>query len=132
MLLLRKSYIEISINIEAGYLYQKWKGYCRNNDFIKIIDFSMSSLEKYNIHKIINDVSEQHVVSPKNQNYVKNSILNFYIKNKKFKMAFIIKKNTINDRCVESHNNSLNKEINEKITQTYLNIEDAKKWILKL
>ncbi len=129
MILLENPYVTISINKEGEYLHQKWTGFCPGKDLRMAIDVSMKILEEYNIFKIISDVKEQKVVSPNDQKYIKEKVLDFLKVNKCFKQAFVTKKKTVVTTCITFYERALQQENSNGIIEIFNNLKDAEEWI---
>lgn len=95
MILLRNPYITISLLEAEGYIHQKWTGFCPSRNFRRAIDITMDALHEYDMNKILSDVTEQKVVSPDDQEYTKQNIIDFLQEHDRVKLAFVTDKNSI-------------------------------------
>ncbi len=130
ILIFEKPYIRILHDAENGILFQTWQGFCRSKEFRNAIDFSMNFLEEKGLYRIISDVREQRIVSPGDQDYVKEKVARFIQKNGRFKMAFVVVGNSIPATCVKRYDKTITKEISEELNRMFATVAEAREWIL--
>jgi hypothetical protein len=129
MILLKKKYVLISLNREQGYLYQKWKGFSLSPFFREAIDFSMNILEENSYYKIISNVTEQDLLPPRDQEYVKKRVIDFLKVHEAFRLAFITRENSIIDLCTKFYDRSLRREKVNGINRSFNDLKSAEEWL---
>lgn len=131
MILLNTPYVTITLDKEKGYLHQKWIGFSSSRDFRRAIDFSMNTLGEIDFYKIISDVTEQKLVPPSEQEYVKKKVITFLEKNSRFRIAFITREESIVETCVNLYDRSLRGEKVDGVNKFFNSLKDAEEWIIK-
>ncbi len=131
MILLKTPYVTITLDKEKGYLHQKWTGFSSSRDFRRAIDFSMNTLGEIDFYKIISDVTEQKLVPPPEQEYVKEQVISFLEKNNRFRLAFVIREKTVVETCVSFYDKSLKIENVDGVNKFFNSLKEAEEWIIK-
>jgi len=131
MILLNTPYVTITLDKEKGYLHQKWTGFSSSRDFRRAIDFSMNTLGEIDFYKIISDVTEQKLVPPTEQEYVKNKVLAFLDSNDRFRLAFITREESVIETCTSLYDKSFKNENVDGVNKSFRTLEDAEEWIIK-
>jgi len=130
MVLLERKHITIILNKEKEFLCQKWKGFVPATEFRRAIDFSMDTLDACGFYRIISDITEQKVVSPREQEYVRDEVINFLEKNKRFRLAFIVKDNSVIETCARLYDRMLKEKNLEGVNRFFASPAEAEEWLL--
>lgn len=130
MVLLDRKHITIILNKEKEFLYQKWKGFVPATEFRRAIDFSMDTLEACGYYRIISDITEQKVVSPSEQKYVTDEVIEFLERNKSFRLAFVVNNNTVIETCARLYDRMLEEKNLKDVNRFFASPVEAEEWLL--
>jgi hypothetical protein len=129
MIIYKSDNVLLRYNSGLNYVYQEWTGFCPCNVFREAVDRTFEFLNDNNIYKIIADTSEQRVVCPCDQDYVKNRVLEFIAVHKKFRSAYILREKSRVKPSLSHYSWMLKRETDENVLQFFNSLPDAVEWI---
>lgn len=91
MIIYSSSTIVITYDRDRSIITQKWTGYTPSLIFREAVDATFEFMKKHDLYKIISDIREQKVVAPREQEYAKDSAINFYRQNENLRIAIVAK-----------------------------------------
>ena len=129
MLIFQRQYVTITIINDLNAVHQKWRGFCTIQEFTEAIDISFEALSRCRLSNIISDVSEQRVVAPAGQDYVRKKVNNFIADNYPILVAFILRKKSIVRKCVQRYIRKTETGFNFTVNDCFFSFEDAAEWL---
>lgn len=130
MIIFKKPTIVITYDKDRGMICQKWTGYTPPEDFREAVDASFNFLAENTLCRALSDITEQRVIAPHEQDYIKNAAVEFYSKNNNLRIAFITNPKSVAMACVSRYNKALIREIGDEIINFFACEVDALKWLL--
>lgn len=129
MIFYQTEFVSVSYNSELMFVYQKWTGFCPDNVFREAIDETFNFMKINNIRKIIADTSEQSIVGPGSQDYVKMKVLEFIESHKELRTAYILQKRSRVRISLQRYLWLIKKEIKDEFFFISDSFAEAVEWI---
>jgi hypothetical protein len=130
MIIFKKPTIVIRYDTERAMLCQKWIGYTPVEDFREAIDTTFNFMHEKKVCRVLSDITEQKVVAPHEQDYIKTAAAEFYHKNNNLKIAFITNPKSVAMACASRYNKTLVSEIKRDVNNFFACEEDALSWLM--
>lgn len=130
MIIYSSSTIVITYDRDSSIIAQKWTGYTPSLVFREAIDKTFEFMKKNDLYRIISDIREQKVVAPREQEYAKDSAINFYRQNENLRIAIVAENNSIVMACAQRYNKSVRNEVSDEINRFFEDSADAMSWLM--
>ncbi len=130
MIIFKKPTIVISYDTERAMLCQKWIGFTPAQDFKEAIDTTFNFMYEKKICRVLSDITEQKVVAPHEQDYIKTAVADFFYKNNNLKIAFVTNPKSVAMACASRYNKNLVNEIKTNVNSFFGCEVDALSWLL--
>lgn len=107
MIILEEPTIVITYDRDRAMLHQKWAGYTPGINFRNAVDLTFEFMAEKKLYKVLSDITEQKIVSPREQDYTKTAVAKYYNETGSLKIAFVTKPRSIALACVSRYNKTL-------------------------
>ncbi len=129
MILLKEESVTLACNATWGFLFQKWSGFCPDALFHQAIDITFRQLRQRNFRKILSDVRSQRVVSPRCQDYVQASVMEFVRERGNIWVAFVVRDKSPVNPCLNRYLGHMHEGNERAYNAPFPSMQKALQWL---
>ncbi len=130
MIIFNEPTVIITYDKDRAMLRQKWVGYTPAADLRKAVNATFEFLSENKLYRILSDITQQKVVSPREQDYTKNAAAEYYRETGNLKIAFITNPGSV-AMAASRYNRTLTEEIGININSFFDCEDKALMWLLE-
>ena len=121
--------VSVRYDTERSLIIIKWRGFTLKDTFRQVVDITMDYMLKENIKLILSDIIEQKVVSPVEQDYAKNKVLQFYRETGAFKCAFLTADMSVSMACAARYSRLIYSDLGNELVRLFFSEKKALEWL---
>jgi hypothetical protein len=121
--------VSVNHDTERSLIFIKWSGFTIKDTFRKAVDITLDYMLKENLSIMLCDIIEQRIVSPAEQTYAKDKVLEFYRKTGSFKCAFLAKDKTVSMACAARYSRLIYSDLDHELIKLFFSEQRALEWL---
>lgn len=129
MIIFDEPTVSVRHDTERSLLIIKWRGFTLKDTFRKVVDITMDYMLKEKLSLVLSDIVEQKIVSPVQQEYAKDKVLEFYRITGAFKCAFLTTDMSVSMACAARYSKLIYQDLDHELIRLFFSEQQALEWL---